>query len=91
MTSNIEKLTPDHPDYNQAKEITKSKTTKPVINYKALAREITSSPEGTIIKVEAPKGSYSNIKVGLQKRKVDFDLHYTMTYKDEVFYLTVKG
>lgn len=91
--SNIKKLSENDPEYQQALELTTRE--KNTINYKELASKIINNEEGTIIRVRAPKMNYSNIKVALGKRKLVFDVDYTMTFsaKDdqEVFYITVKG
>ncbi len=88
--SKIKTIGPNDPEYKKAKEVSKPRHN---INYRTLASEINNSPAGTIIKVDAPKKSYSNIKVGLAKRRLEFDKHYTMAFSsqdnEEVFYITV--
>lgn len=85
----IKEVNPDDPNYEGIKGMAKPKCK---INYKLLAQKIDQSPEGTILKVAAPVASYSNIKLGLRKRGIQFDIHYSMVFdgKEEAYYLTIK-
>lgn len=90
-----------HPDDSEYKKSKQKASPRSRINYKALANKINSEPAGTIIKITHLRGdsfnkdSITNIKRSLQARRLEFDKHYSLTFKTEegqgVFYVTVKG
>ena len=70
------------------------KRSKP-INYKQLAGKILTSEPNTIIKVPATKDNYTNIKRGLERRKLKANIHYKIAFYsrngENAFYITVLG
>lgn len=91
--ADIQKLSPNDPNYEMAKDTKKFKTQ---INYKELATLIMNSKSGEIIQVKVPRKSfYTSIKNGLAKRKLVFGEDYDMSYRtqeeENFVFITVKG
>ena len=90
---NIKTLNSDDPNYEIAKDTSKSKTK---INYKELAGRIIEGDKDSILQIEVEsRAFYTHIKRGLLKRNLVFNKDYEMAYRtigtNKYIFITKKG